>query len=241
MAAINPEFLIVVPADVRRVGADAACVLALVRLSTRQPGHERHDIDGELWWRASHSEIGEPLGLNHDKIRKLLLKLERLGAVISRPNPFARPGDRAKLYRPVADQPLRESASPPTSDYADSRSPQRDHDADWRNRDANSRNGLRQSASSIPFKELEVTNEVIGGEVIDAEVVDDDDPEPPLGCSLHPKGTNEPCRRCERQYRFVWRPWADRQPQPFKGADAKVLGWLALKDPTERDPFGRQQ
>lgn len=108
---IQPEFLKVLPADVARVGVLGALTIALVRYATALPSEKngRILIDGLMWWRASHAEIGEALGaLPGDTARRAVGKLCTAGELRSVPA-RAFPGDRALAYR-VPDQPLRETA-----------------------------------------------------------------------------------------------------------------------------------
>lgn len=106
-----PDFLRVLPADIGRVGFDGAAVLALVRYVTGLPGETngRKIADGEIWWRASHDDIGEALGgVKRDSARRTVIKLENAGELLARPA-AAFYGDRAQAYR-VSDVPFRESA-----------------------------------------------------------------------------------------------------------------------------------
>ena len=110
MSAIRPEFLKVSPDDIARVGALGACVLALVRYVTALPGefNGRLLIDGAMWWRASHENIGESLGGVHRlSVRRALGELQAAGEVLAIPAE-AFYGDRAQAYR-VPDQPLVEN------------------------------------------------------------------------------------------------------------------------------------
>lgn len=94
------------PADIGRVGALGACILALVRYVTALPGESdrRRLVDGETWWRGSQDDIGQLLGDLHRKsVGRALLKLEVTGELLSTPSKDY--GDRAKLYR-APDQPL---------------------------------------------------------------------------------------------------------------------------------------
>lgn len=126
MTALRAEFLKVLPADIGRVGALGAAILALVRYVTAvsEDGASRLLIDGSVWWRASHSEIGRSLGgVTHDSVRRELGKLCRDGHLRSVPaDLFA--GDQTKAYQ-VYDQPLRDSASVPDQPLRDSASPLR--------------------------------------------------------------------------------------------------------------------
>jgi len=106
-----PDFLRVLPADIGRVRYDGAAILALVRYVTELPGETngRKMVDGAMWWRATHDDIGEALGGVHsDSVRRTLLKLSDKGELLTRPA-VAFYGDRAQAYR-VPDVPLRESA-----------------------------------------------------------------------------------------------------------------------------------
>lgn len=107
MTAVNLEFLKVLPADIPRVGFAGACILALVRYVTSLPGEAngRRMIDGSMWWRASHADVGESLcGVDRQAIRREMSKLHKSGDLLSiLAAEFY--GDRAQAYR-VSDQPL---------------------------------------------------------------------------------------------------------------------------------------
>lgn len=147
------DFLKVVPADVGRVGATGACVLALVRYVTAiDDGRQgREVIDGLVWWRVSHAGIAAALGgMSHDAIRRAVSKLENCSElVVFDPKDSA---DRSRYYR-LPDESLRETASPPASHYAKSR-----------RHNAESRQPLREIAScTIPIEELKEEEEVEKG------------------------------------------------------------------------------
>lgn len=105
----SPDFLKVLPADIGRVGVLGAAILALVRYVTGLPGETngRKTVDGEMWWRASHDDIGQSLGgVHRDSIRRALLKLQAAGELLARTPVDTFYGDRAQAYR-VPDLPLR--------------------------------------------------------------------------------------------------------------------------------------
>lgn len=114
---LRPDFLMVRPDDVERVGVTGAYVLALVRYATadsRPP-----------WWRASHAEMGEALGMSHDSVRRAVLKLEASEHLSTKI--YSGPeGNQSKSYRIASGQPVRDSASVLTSQYANPRRPQCD-------------------------------------------------------------------------------------------------------------------
>lgn len=104
-----PDFLKVLPADIGRFGALGAAILALVRYVTGLPGetNSRKTVDGEMWWRASHDDIGQSLGgVHRDSIRRALVKLQSAGELLARTPVDTFYGDRAQAYR-VPDLPLR--------------------------------------------------------------------------------------------------------------------------------------
>src|SRR6516162_7254244 len=77
MSIIRPDFFKVLPADLVRFGGDGAAFLALVRYAASIDGTDRITVDGVLWWRASHSDIGASLGgLSHDRVQRLASKLQ---------------------------------------------------------------------------------------------------------------------------------------------------------------------
>jgi hypothetical protein len=122
MSIIRPKFLQVLPDDIARVGvgADGACVLALVRYVTSLDGEHngRVRIDGEMWWRASYAEIGESLGgVGLYSVRRIMLRLEEKGFLASR-TPGISGGDQTKAYRTLSDQPMCDSATVVTSQCA---------------------------------------------------------------------------------------------------------------------------
>lgn len=103
-----PEFLMVSPKDIGRVGVLGAAILALVRYATGLPGVAggRKMVDGEMWWCASRDDIGEALGgVHRDSVRRALLKLVNAGELLAMPAERFY-GDRAQAYR-VSDVPLR--------------------------------------------------------------------------------------------------------------------------------------
>lgn len=144
MSALNPDFLKVLPVDNERVGPLAAQVLALMRYATALPnGRDRLTIDGEVWWRASYTEIAESLrGVKRDSVWRVVTKLESDGELLSL-QPRIGDGDRMKAYRIPPDQAFRENAKPLTSHFAESRGGV-----------AESRQGYRENATSIPYREL---------------------------------------------------------------------------------------
>jgi len=104
-----PGFLKVLPADVGRVGAPAACILAAIRYVTALPGagNGRRVIDGETWWRGSQDDIGQLVGGLHRKaVGRTLAKLEAANELLVQPSPDN--DDRAREYR-LPDQSLDES------------------------------------------------------------------------------------------------------------------------------------
>ena len=118
---MNPEFLKVLPADIARVGGDAAAVLALVRYATEfdDGRHGRQTIDGRVWWRVSHPTIGDALGgINHDRVCRIISKLESAGEIMVF-DPKDSP-DRSRIYT-LPDLSLRESALPLSIHYANPR------------------------------------------------------------------------------------------------------------------------
>ncbi|WP_460359036.1 hypothetical protein [Mycobacterium sp. ZZG] len=128
-----PDFLMVLPADIGRVGVLGATILALVRYVTTLPGETngRKMVDGEMWWRASHDDIGQSLGgLHRDSIRRAVLKLQGAGELLARAPVDTFYGDRAQAYRapdlPLrgmqqgSDLPLRENAESITRNAASS-------------------------------------------------------------------------------------------------------------------------
>jgi hypothetical protein len=103
-----PAFLKVSPAEIGRVGPLGACILALVRYVTALPGESngRRIIDGEMWWCASHDDIGRALGAGVPRrtVSATVRKLQGMGdlSAISRQAFY---GDRAQAYR-ASDVPL---------------------------------------------------------------------------------------------------------------------------------------
>jgi hypothetical protein len=124
MTEVKAEFQRVLTADIPRVGAMGACILALVRYVTSLPGEAngRRMVDGAMWWRATHADIGQSLGgVSHDTVRRELLKLHAAGELLS----FSTEdffGDRAQAYL-VPDQPLRDSELGPDRPLRDIASP----------------------------------------------------------------------------------------------------------------------
>jgi hypothetical protein len=104
-----PDFLKVLPADIGRVGVLGAAILALVRYVTGLPGETngRKTVDCEMWWRASHDDIGQLLGgIHRDSVRRALVRLQGTGELLARTPVDTFYGDRAQAYR-VPDLPLR--------------------------------------------------------------------------------------------------------------------------------------
>jgi hypothetical protein len=106
MSGIRPQFLSVLRDDAERVGFLEAGLLALVRYVTGLPGEHngRVEIDGEMYWQASHAEIGEALGgLHRKKVERMMRKLEAAGELWScSPDSFN--GDQTKAYHIPSDQ-----------------------------------------------------------------------------------------------------------------------------------------
>ncbi|WP_126315847.1 hypothetical protein [Mycobacterium neumannii] len=106
-----PAFLKVSPAEIGRVGPLGACILALVRYVTALPGESngRRIIDGEMWWCASHDDIGQALGAGVPRrtVSATVRKLQGMGdlSAVSRQDFY---GDRAQAYR-ASDVPLARS------------------------------------------------------------------------------------------------------------------------------------
>jgi hypothetical protein len=103
------SFLEVTPDDIGKYGADAACLLALVRYMA---------VDG--WWRATHVEIGAYLGgISHDKIRRVVARLEASSKLLSQ---FVGT-DRVKSYSTpdLSDVLLRGSACRPELEVREQR------------------------------------------------------------------------------------------------------------------------
>jgi hypothetical protein len=121
MTAVRPEFLRVLPDDIARVGALGACILALVRYVTSLTSETngRKMSDGSMWWRASHTDIGQSLGgVSRYTIRREIEKLQTAGDLLAVPaEKFY--GDKALAYQ-VSDQPLCDSALGPDQPLCDS-------------------------------------------------------------------------------------------------------------------------
>jgi hypothetical protein len=119
-----PEFLMVRTEDAGRVGALGAYILALVRYVTTLPGETngRRIVDGEMWWRASHDDIGQALGggVSRRTVSSTVRKLQDTGDLLAiSTQDFY--GDRAQAYR-SSDQPLARSdqgSDVPLADIAD--------------------------------------------------------------------------------------------------------------------------
>lgn len=102
---MNPDFLMVLPADVKRLGsADTAIVLALIRWRTEfdDGRHGRLTIDGTVWWRASYADISAVTGLTYSAARWHTSKLEK-GCEVAVLTTFGG-DDRTRVYR-LSDQP----------------------------------------------------------------------------------------------------------------------------------------
>jgi hypothetical protein len=235
MTVVRPDFLKVLPDDVARVGLDGAVLLALVRYATALSSecNGRMVIDDAVWWHTSHNDIGKSLGgVSHDIIRRLVSKLESVGALrICVPDVD---NNRLKAYR-LADLQLRDSTSPLTCNDAIPRN----DDAIPRNGNAIPRSPLRDSASfTTSLKNLKEekeerercagasaphvpdnsssslsvngyqANNVIDVEVVDAEPVDS---EPAQHCRAHmPYGTSDSCGACKTA-RLNHDAWFKRQ------------------------------
>jgi hypothetical protein len=85
-----PAFIRVVPAEVKRYGANAAIVLAHIRYRCQSDGPGRIEVDGAHWWRVSRSQIGDEVGLSLSAVRHALRTLRGVIA--------------AKHFRPLDDQ-----------------------------------------------------------------------------------------------------------------------------------------
>jgi hypothetical protein len=107
MSAIRPKYLPVLRDDVQRVGLEAAYLLALVRYVTALPGEHngRIEIDGQMCWQASHSDIADALGtgMSRQKVGRIVRQLEADGELWGE-SPDAFYGDQTKAYRIASDQ-----------------------------------------------------------------------------------------------------------------------------------------
>lgn len=121
---LRPDFLQPLTADIGRVGALGACILALVRYATTPTDEEygRRVVDGKMRWRASAPEIAEALGGGisprtvSDKVKQLIFS----GDLTAIPTQDFY-GDRAKAYR-ASDLPSAENGTGsdlPSADNAD--------------------------------------------------------------------------------------------------------------------------
>jgi hypothetical protein len=103
MSAIHPKYLTVQRDDVERVGLEAAYLLAVVRYVTGLPGEHngRVEIDGQMCWQASHTEIADALGgTSRQKVGRIVRQLESDGELLGQ-SPDAFYGDQTKAYRIV--------------------------------------------------------------------------------------------------------------------------------------------
>ena len=117
---MNPEFLMVLPADIARLGgADAATVLALVRYATEfdDGRNGRVTIDGTIGWRASYADISAATGLSYQTVRRVASKLETAGDVTVLTTYGG--SDRTRIYIP-SDQSTVDSNTPPDQSTVDS-------------------------------------------------------------------------------------------------------------------------
>ena len=117
---MNPEFLMVLPADIKRLGgADAAAVLALIRYATEfdDGRHGRVTVDGAVGWRASYADISAATGLSYQTVRRVASKLENVGAVTVLTT-FGG-SDRTRIYIP-SDQSTVDSNTPADQSTVDS-------------------------------------------------------------------------------------------------------------------------
>jgi hypothetical protein len=116
-----PEFLKVQPADVGRVGALGAVILAAVRYMTGLPGEAngRRVVDGETWWRASHADIAAAVGggVSRRTVSATVKAMLEAGDLVSMPAESFY-GDRAQAYR-ASDQPLAETDQGPDRPLAE--------------------------------------------------------------------------------------------------------------------------
>ena len=117
MSPVRPPFLQVLRSDSERVGGDAARVLALIRYVTGLPGEHngRVVIDGEMWWQASHADIGDALGdLRRKTVERIVRKLEAGGELMSC-SPDSYSGNQTKAYHIPPDQQWSDSTRCDTS------------------------------------------------------------------------------------------------------------------------------
>ncbi|MEO3757300.1 hypothetical protein ABGB19_03285 [Mycobacterium sp. B14F4] len=121
MSVAYVEFLMVLPADVGRVGPAGAVILALVRFVTAAEAYgDRLLIDGQVWWRASHAEIGKSLGgVDRYSVQRAIKRLEETGELLSL-LPGISGGDQTKAYRLPSDLPMGDFATALTSQCAES-------------------------------------------------------------------------------------------------------------------------
>ncbi len=114
----------VLPADILRVGALGACILALIRYMTGIPGEAngRRVVDGQMFWRAAAPDIAKALGggVSPRTVSATVRELVAAGHVTAIPaEDFY--GDRAKAYR-ASDLPSATSdtgSEQPSADIAD--------------------------------------------------------------------------------------------------------------------------
>ncbi|WP_156298049.1 hypothetical protein [Mycobacterium paragordonae] len=241
MAALNPKFVQVLPADIGQYGADAACVLALVRYVTSQQGERngRRIINGETWWFAEYEEIGAALGgMDRQKVGRAVRALEAVDALATyAPDMFR--GVRTKAYRVqqhwAADQQSSKmnGADQQSSDMNDPRSNMNTP------KFKNERPPFKYELSIPLTGELEkVTTErgeraaALAGDtappnLIIAELLHSPTP-PPRFCDRHmPNGTDRGCRACGFQIQLFEDWYKANKPSSIT---LKAMGWERAKD-----------
>lgn len=100
--ATAKDFMMVRAALVRRLGgADAALVWARIYYRCDSDSRVAHEVDGEMWWRASHADLAKETGLSEKQARTAIDALVT-GGFVER----AQHGGRVYSYRTVTYLPI---------------------------------------------------------------------------------------------------------------------------------------
>jgi hypothetical protein len=118
---IDPDFIPLRAALVRKLGAMEAIVWQLVYFRTAQQSPHRYERDGQSWWRANREELSQASGLSSDQIKRVIAKLEKSGHLVAAEHRDGGITDRTKSYRCVTDESAQSSgANPPSQERGDS-------------------------------------------------------------------------------------------------------------------------
>lgn len=104
---MRPPFTRVLPDETRRYGPAAAIVLAHIRFRCESDGPGRYRHDGYRWWRISHAELGEEVGLSRKQVLAAVEKLAAANSLLVEHHPPLE--DQSRSYHLASDLPVSET------------------------------------------------------------------------------------------------------------------------------------